>query len=189
MSEMNLYTLLLFINFAARLQKPIKLKNIFILTGSNIEPRLSFLEKAEIDIGKKVGVIVKKSEVYESEPWGFEDDVPFLNQVLQVNSEFAVGKVLSIILEIEKEMGRVRKESSYTSRNIDIDILYFGDKIIEKELLQVPHPRMHLRRFTLVPLVEIAPKFLHPTFGLSNQVLLEKCEDHSLVHKFKVGNN
>lgn len=167
----------------------LNLKNIFLLTGSNIEPRLSFLEEAESEIGRKVGSVLKKSEIYESAPWGFEAKTSFLNRVLLINSELVVTEILKAILEIEKEMGRVRRSDSYASRNIDIDILYFGEAILEQEFLQIPHPRLHLRRFTLIPLTEIAPTFIHPKFSLSNQELLDCCEDHSIVNKFKVENN
>lgn len=163
------------------------MKNIFLLVGSNIEPRLSFLERAENEVGKKVGVVIKASKIYESEPWGFEDKTSFLNQVLQVNSELTAEEILKKVLEIEMEMGRVRRSDSYASRNIDIDILYFGDYIFEQEFLQIPHPRLHLRRFTLTPLAEIAPLFIHPKLTLSNQELLDMCEDQSIVNKFKLG--
>lgn len=165
------------------------MKNVFLLVGSNIEPRLTFLERAEKEIGKKVGVVLKTSEIYESAPWGFEDKTSFLNQVLLVNSELTAEEILKTILEIEMEMGRIRRSTSYASRNIDIDILYFGEEIYEQEFLKVPHPRLHLRRFTLIPLAEIAPMFIHPKFSLSNHELLNNCEDHSIVNKFKVENN
>ena len=163
------------------------MNKIFLLTGSNIEPQHSFLRRAKIEIGKRVGHILKSSEIYKSAPWGFEAKTSFLNQVLLVHSGFEAEEVLDIILEIEKEMGRERFGTTYTSRNIDIDILYFGDEVYENEILQVPHPRLHLRRFTLIPLVEIAPKYIHPKCGMSNKKLLEECPDHSIVNKFKEG--
>lgn len=148
------------------------------------------LDKAANAISNRIGEVVKYSGVYESAPWGFVDDTSFLNQVLLVESELEAKEILGIILELENELGRVRMEgNAYVSRKIDIDILYFGEQIFQEEVLQVPHPRLHLRRFTLVPLAEIAPSYVHPKLNKSNKELLDGCEDHSIVNKFKTGIN
>lgn len=165
------------------------MKTVFLLTGSNIEPRISFLEKAENEIGHKVGDIIKRSKVYESEPWGFKDETSFLNRVLIVKTKLNPATVLKSVLEIEKEMGRSRVGKKYASRRIDIDILYYEEKVIQKEFLQIPHPRLRQRRFTLVPLVEIAPDFVHPVFKLNHQELLVNCDDRLIVNEYKTTNS
>lgn len=156
-------------------------KEIYLLTGSNIEPRLSFLNKANRLIEIEVGPIVNKSSVYESAPWGFDAETPFLNQVLYVKTILSADEVLLRILMIEKELGRKRRGKEYISRKIDIDILYYEKDVIETEELIIPHPRMHMRKFTMLPLAEIAGGFIHPKFKKSNKDLLSICPDNSSV--------
>ena len=162
-----------------------KINKAYLLLGSNIEPRLDFITKTinmtETSSGKVIGL----SSVYESEPWGFKSDTKFLNCVLSMESELTAEDLLKSILLIEKNMGRTRKEGGYASRNIDIDILYFNNEAIELPDLIIPHPRLHERRFTLVPLVEIAPDFEHPVLKKTNSALLDCCDDLSEVITFK----
>lgn len=156
-------------------------QRVFLLTGSNIEPRLGYLEQAEIEISRLIGNIVKCSQVYESEPWGFDEKSAFLNKVLIVETDLSADEVLKEILSIEETNGRVRKRNGYSSRTLDIDILFYGKSIIENDDLVVPHPRLHQRRFTLSPLVEIAPDFQHPVFNKSCKELLNQVNDNSKV--------
>ena len=128
-------------------------------------------------ISLKIGIIKKQSGVYESESWGFEADCHFLNQVILVRSQLSPENLLKCILNIEKYLGRQRNEAGYTSRTIDIDILYYGSRIIKKDHLTVPHPRLHERKFTLAPLVEIAANLIHPVLKKSNKELLENTTD------------
>ncbi len=160
-------------------------KEIYLLTGSNIEPRLLFLNEASKLINLEVGRIMGESSVYESAPWGFDAETPFLNQVLCVKTILSADEVLQRILMIEKELGRKRRGNEYISRKIDIDILYYEDDVIETEDLNIPHPRMHLRKFTMLPLAEIAGGFIHPKFKKSNQDLLKTCQDNSSVSMIK----
>jgi 2-amino-4-hydroxy-6-hydroxymethyldihydropteridine diphosphokinase len=160
----------------------------YLLLGSNIEPRTEYIEKAEMNIIRAVGKIIRKSEVYESGPWGFEAETLFLNRVLEVSTNLSPEMVLQNILAIEQEMGRERSPGTYTSRNIDIDILYFNNQVVENKFLSIPHPRLHQRRFTLLPLSEIAPGYIHPVLKMSNNELLDKCEDRSTVLKYKSEN-
>lgn len=92
--------------------------------------------------------------------------------------------VLDRIQDIEESMGRQRKSGGYASRTIDIDILYFGNQVIQSERLVIPHPRLHERRFTLIPLVEIAEQLIHPVFGKDQKSLLEACGDAGEVWKY-----
>lgn len=136
-------------------------------------------------ISEKAGTILQRSAIYESEPWGFEDDTPFLNQVVEISTELSPALLLEQLLTIETRLGRIRPfdgcgcsvQEGYSSRNIDIDILFYGQKLVFTEQLMIPHPRLHERKFTLVPLHEIAPGFIHPLLKKTISVLLQECRD------------
>lgn len=153
---------------------------IYLLLGSNLGDRIQILSNAGELIMQRVGQITSKSSIYETAPWGVLNQPSFLNQVLEVTTQRAPEDVLRIILEIEHELGRVRYER-WGARVIDIDILYFQDFIIDSARLTVPHPRLHERRFTLIPLAEIAPDFIHPVFKKNSIQLLKECADISEV--------
>ncbi len=163
----------------------VKHNKVFLLLGSNIEPRYSFIKKAEERIAEEIGEIVQSSEIYESEPVGFTADILFLNRVLIINSILSASNILSIIHKVEKELGRKRSPLGYLSRTIDIDILYFNNDIINTKNLTVPHPRLYERKFTLLPLVEIAADYINPVLDIKNSKLLELCTDSSKVSKYK----
>ena len=158
----------------------------FILLGSNMGNREELLSEAIELIELRCGKVVLKSSLYESEPWGFDAEIYFLNQSIAIESILSPHDLLNELLAIEAELGRKRKENhvGYESRPIDLDIIYYDDIINNDEDLILPHPRLHLRRFVLTPLCEIAPDFIHPVFKESNKVLLERCED-SLGVKIK----
>ena len=158
----------------------------FILLGSNLGERESLLNKAIMMIGESCGDVVACSKIYETEPWGFVAENNFLNQVVMVETELEPHALLKELLSIEAVLGRQRDENvkGYVSRPMDLDILYYGDMIINDEDLIVPHPRLHMRRFTLLPLCDIAPEFKHPVFGKTNGILLQDCEDTSEVKCF-----
>ncbi|WMJ75420.1 2-amino-4-hydroxy-6-hydroxymethyldihydropteridine diphosphokinase [Cytophagaceae bacterium ABcell3] len=160
------------------------LNEIYLLTGGNQGDRRQELESACVHIEEQIGTIAEKSKIYETAAWGKTDQPSFLNQVLKVSSPLSSQEVLKKIHQIETYMGRVRKER-WAERNIDIDILYYNDDIIVCDHLKVPHPELHNRRFTLYPLVELAPDFLHPVFNISNQKLLAQCPDQCEVKVYK----
>lgn len=158
----------------------------FILLGSNMGDREVVLDNAIKEIEKRCGRIVNKSSLYESEPWGFDTDLYFLNQAIAVETELEPHDLLKELLTIEAELGRRRNENhtGYESRPIDLDIIYIDDMINDDDDLILPHPRMHLRRFVLVPLSEISPDFVHPILRESNSTLLDRCEDQSEVRLY-----
>ena len=158
----------------------------FILLGSNMGNREELLNEAIEHIELRCGRVVLKSSLYESEPWGFDADVYFLNQAIAIESVLSPHDLLKELLTIEAELGRKRKENhiGYESRPIDLDIIYYDDIINNDEDLILPHPRLHLRRFVLMPICEIAPDFIHPILQETNSGLLERCEDHSEVRMY-----
>lgn len=157
-------------------------KGIYLLLGSNMGNASKHLADAISFIGKLNLQINAVSSVYKTAAWGKTDQHPFLNQCLEISSTMSPEDLLKALLGIELEMGRVRIEK-WAERIIDIDILYYSDLILSSEHLQVPHPYLHQRRFTLVPLSEIAPNFKHPQLQLSSMELLERCEDLLDVEK------
>ncbi len=157
---------------------------VFLLLGSNIEPRENYLRQAHNLISSIIGNTIAASSIYESEPHGFMSEQSFLNQVLILTTKESESDVLEKILNIELNLDRKRSGEGYSSRTIDIDILYFNDIILNEENLTIPHPRLHERRFTLVPLCEVAKDFIHPKMKLSNYQLLQNCLDDSQVNIF-----
>ncbi|MEA3505615.1 MAG: 2-amino-4-hydroxy-6-hydroxymethyldihydropteridine diphosphokinase [Bacteroidota bacterium] len=159
--------------------------SVFLLLGSNKGDRVELLNKAITQIGSSVGEIAELSSVYETEPWGFDDETPFLNQVIKINTTLEPYDVLSKILQIELVLGRVRKSKNYEPRVIDIDILFFDEMVInDSPDLIIPHPRLHQRKFTLMPLKEINSQMVHPVKGKTISELMDDCDDNLKVEKF-----
>lgn len=160
------------------------MSKVILLLGGNRGETANILKQTISLIENRVGMIQMCSSVYKSPPWGFEDSRWFLNQVVVVETLLSAHEVMTEGQKIEREMGRKKKTTThYEGRPIDIDILFFDDAIISLPDLIVPHPRMHLRRFTLVPLAEIAPELVHPQQKKSIRTLLEECIDKSEVIK------
>ena len=171
----------------------------FVLMGSNMGDRISVMNMAVDIIEARCGKIVSMSSLYESEPWGFEAEQNFINRAICIETNLPAHELLNELLRIELELGRKRnviEKSSgagsnskvYESRPIDLDVIYYGDMINDDEDLILPHPRMHLRRFVLEPLCEIAPDFMHPVINHTNKEILEECPDNSCVSRFDVDN-
>ena len=158
-------------------------EKVYLLLGSNLGDRLQVLQAARESVETQIGGIIAFSSIYETAPWGVLNQPAFLNQVLKIETELAPEEILRIILEIEHELGRVRYER-WGARVIDIDMLYFDSMILDSARLTLPHPRLHERRFTLIPLAEIAPHFLHPIFKKDSLELLQDCDDTSEVKTF-----
>jgi 2-amino-4-hydroxy-6-hydroxymethyldihydropteridine diphosphokinase len=150
---------------------------LYILLGGNLGDKQKVFSDARARLNQQVGTITNQSAIYETEPWGFESDDIFWNQVLEILTSFSPEEVLQQTQQIERALGRIRKTNQYDSRIIDIDILFYGDHIIQTENLIVPHPRVQERRFALAPLNEIASELIHPVMKKSIRQLLEECSD------------
>jgi 2-amino-4-hydroxy-6-hydroxymethyldihydropteridine diphosphokinase len=160
-------------------------KTAFIGIGSNLGDRRNNLESAISRIGEETGIIKGISSLYETEPWGFETENYFLNMVVKVNTPLEPKELLESLLVIEKDMGRIRNNKDYSSRIIDLDILFYEDFIIAEGGLTIPHPHIHNRRFVLVPMAEIAPGFVHPVLNKTIISLLGLCHDNSRVIQYE----
>ncbi len=160
------------------------MKQVVLLLGSNIESRVLNLELALIALADKAGRVIMKSSIYESEAWGFESDSNFLNQVVIIETQHTPIIFLEYTQEIERKLERKKTKNGYESRTIDIDILFFDDLIYDSEELTIPHPRLHMRKFTLKPLCEILPDIIHPLFNKTCEKLLIECDDNLWVKKY-----
>ena len=134
----------------------------YLSLGSNIGDRKKNLEDAKKNILEKIGDIITQSSIYETEPWGFHAEQNFFNQVIAITTHLQPMDLLKKSLAIESKLGRERTSENYESRPIDIDILFYGHKIINESKLIVPHPELHKRNFVLIPLNELDPDFRHP---------------------------
>ena len=162
-----------------------KLNITYLLLGSNLGDRYNFLQKAKNEIVRRIGEVISESSIYETEPIGFDSDNNFLNVVVKVSTNLSPQLLLQTILETEKELGRIREGSGYSSRTIDIDIMYYNQKIILEDNLEIPHPRICERKFALIPLVDVARDLVHPVYGKTQHELLTQCGDKSKISIYK----
>lgn len=171
-------------------------KNILFLSmGSNLGDRIGFLNRGMEAVSRQIGIVTQTSPVYQTDPWGFTDNSPFLNVVAEVETTLDPAQVLPVILMIERSLGRDRKspedrgkgEKIYRSRTIDIDILFYNDLVVDSPGLVIPHPMIPLRRFVLVPMDAICPDLVHPVLRKTVRQLLQECPDHSGVIEYLQG--
>ncbi|MET4082049.1 2-amino-4-hydroxy-6-hydroxymethyldihydropteridine diphosphokinase [Pedobacter sp. UYP30] len=156
---------------------------VYLLLGSNLGNKIAHLQEAMALLAERVGEISALSSIYQTAAWGKEDQPAFLNMAIKIRTSLSPLEVLEDALAIEKLMGRVRKEH-WGQRLIDIDLLLFGDEIIDEGIkLQVPHPQMQFRNFVLVPLSEIAGGVIHPVLKLSIDDLRKQCKDPLPAYK------
>jgi deoxyguanosine kinase len=158
----------------------LKLQNQIILSlGSNQGNRLENIENAIDKIHQEIGTVIKVSKVYETPSWGFESDV-FFNCALLMHSHKKAEEILTQILEIENQSGRIRsKNVGYQSRSIDIDLISFNEEIIDTKNLKIPHPLMQDRKFVLLPMLDLELNWTHPIFHKKIGELLESSSDKS----------
>ncbi len=158
---------------------------VFLLLGSNIGDRLGFLGDAYRKLDNEVGPVLKSSAFYQTAAWGKTDQPDFINQVLKLETKLTPRQVLDTILAIEIQLGRERAEK-WGSRTIDIDILFYDQDVIDEPDLKIPHPNLHERAFTLVPLIEIEPNCFHPVLQKPVMELLTKLNDRLFVQKLNL---
>lgn len=142
------------------------------------------METAVARISDSIGEILAVSNVYETDPWGFESSSKFLNSAVKVITRLDPLALLKKLQEIEEKLGRVRRLDRYSSRTIDIDILFYGSRIIRKKMLKVPHPNIAERRFVLVPLCDIEPEGVHPVLKKTFSDLLAECADSGGIRRY-----
>ena len=160
---------------------------VVLIIGGNRGERKELINQAVKYISKKNHLAVI-SAIYETQAWGNVAKGNFLNQVIQIETSVSPENLLEQIQEIEEKLGRKRTET-WGDRTMDIDILYFGDEVIQTPNLTIPHPFIQDRRFVLIPLAEILPDMIHPVLGKSNQTLLEQCHDRCEVEIFTGNQN
>ncbi len=148
------------------------MSDVYLLLGSNLGDREKYIADSKQCIENELGPILKESSMYRTAAWGNTNQPDFINQVVLVSSAWKPQEVLSRILGIETYLGRARI-NKWGARTIDIDILFYADQCIDEQNLIIPHPYLHQRNFTLIPLLEIAPDLYHPVL---NKTITELCE-------------
>ena len=158
----------------------------YLCLGGNIGNRETSIQLAVSEINQRVGKVISASRIYQTEAWGVENQQAYLNVCLEISTELSSLELIHTLLDIEKQYGRERNANElYASRTIDIDILFYNNEIIGNKNLTIPHPRLHLRKFVLIPLCDIIPNYLHPILNKSIFNLLNECDDTLEVTLYK----
>ncbi|MBF0565165.1 MAG: 2-amino-4-hydroxy-6-hydroxymethyldihydropteridine diphosphokinase [Nitrospirae bacterium] len=145
---------------------------VFISIGSNLGDRTANCERSLELLARTAGItLINRSRTYETTPWGVAGQPDFINACAQLETSLSPGELLAVARGIEAEMGRV-ETYRWGPRSIDVDVLLYGDAVVDEEALSIPHPRMHERLFVLEPLCEIAPMAIHPILKKSVRQLL-----------------
>jgi len=152
------------------------MSKVYLSIGSNKGNRSVLINKAIDEIEKKVGKIISRSSIYQSKSWGFDSN-DFYNLCLLIDTDIAPKSLLVNLKKIEKSMGREDIDGSYSDRFIDIDILFYDNIIIDSEDLKIPHPKIEIRKFVLVPMLEIADNYVHPILNKTIKELDNDCSD------------
>lgn len=159
--------------------------NIYLSLGGNLGNTLEIFKNVYPILEKKIGPILQFSSIYQTKAWGNTNQADFLNQVLELMTELTPQELIAELLAIESELGRVRKQQ-WEARIIDLDILFYGDQIVQESNLQIPHPFLPQRKFVLIPLAEIASAFIHPALKKNMSTLESECPDSSEVTKLSL---
>ena len=155
----------------------------YLCIGGNLGNREENLEETRMFVNYNMGDITRASAIYETEPWHMENVPAFLNQVLEISTELSPVQLMQEIMELEEFFGRIRTEGEVLSREMDVDILFYDDLVLQDGAPLIPHPRLQDRKFVLVPLEEIAPDLVHPLLKKNTSELLRLCNDLSAVKK------
>jgi 2-amino-4-hydroxy-6-hydroxymethyldihydropteridine diphosphokinase len=154
---------------------------IFIGLGSNVGDREDNLRKALSLLNEKMKIL-RVSSMYETEPMYMKDQEWFLNCVAKFETDLTPRELLDYLQDIEKRLGR-KRDARYGPRNIDLDILFYGSKVVEEDEFRIPHLKIHERRFVLVPLAEIDPEYIHPIYQTTISALLANLNSNESVRK------
>ena len=145
------------------------MSTVYLSLGSNLGNREEIIKSSINLINEQIGEVTKVSDIYETEPWGFTSANKFINVAIEITTQLSPNEVSDIVHQIEFDLGRRRNPNAngYEDRVIDIDILLFDNIISDDKHLTLPHPKMHLREFVILPLCEIAPNLIHPVLGIT----------------------
>ena len=152
------------------------MSKVYLSIGSNKGNRSVLINKAIDEIEKKVGIIISRSSIYQSRSWGFDSN-DFYNLCLLIDTDIMPKSLLINLKKIEKSMGREDIDGSYSDRFIDIDILFYDNIITDLKDLKIPHPKIEIRKFVLVPMLEIADDYVHPVLNKTIKELNNDCSD------------
>lgn len=158
------------------------MSKVYFSIGSNKGNRSQLINEAIDKIDIYIGRVELKSSIYETQSWGFKSN-NFYNVCLLIESSLSVESIFNKILKIEKDMGRLKSGNKYSDRCIDIDILFVENIIVNSKNLIIPHPRLHLRKFVLTPMLDIAPDLIHPILNKSIKQLELECDDNDQPKK------
>lgn len=156
---------------------------VYFSLGSNLGDRRKNIATAIEEISTNIGRVNKTSSIFESEPIGDKSHPKYLNCCVSAFSGLTPNQIMQKCLKIETKLGRVRGEEKWAPRTIDIDIVFYSDKVVSTPILTVPHPAAHKRLFVLMPMAEIAPDYIHPKLKKSVWQLLNECSDTSIVRQ------
>ena len=162
------------------------MRKIYLSIGSNKGNRYSFIKEALRLIQKDIGEVILISKIYETKSWGFQSD-DFLNLCILIKSELIPAELIIKLKNLEERIGTERNNEKIEAREIDIDILFYSDEIVNQKDLIIPHQRLHLRNFVLYPLNDIAADFIHPILLKSVNKLLNECEDNDTPKESLLG--
>lgn len=159
---------------------------VFLGLGSNLGNRAEYIESAINEIGSlKDTKLIKKASLYETEPWGFKEQPDFINSAVEIETSLSAEELFIGVKEIEQKLKR-QNIGRWQEREIDIDILFYGDEIIRTEKINIPHKEIENRKFVLIPMNELAPDFIHPVFDETINGLLNKSKDPLVVKKYEL---
>ena len=158
------------------------MSKVYLSIGSNKGNRSVLINKAIDKIEKKIGIIISRSSIYQSKSWGFDSN-DFYNLCLLIDTDIMPKSLLINLKKIEKSMGREDVDGSYSDRLIDIDILFYDNITTDSEDLKIPHPKIEIRKFVLVPMLEIADDYVHPILNKTIKELYNDCSDQDIPLK------